>query len=207
MPRGYGPSKRYPVFLGLLCAILAVVLVVQLTSGDEDFAEAPPAKPQPRKPGQEAETQSGFAMPPEGTYTEVSERPLFFRSRRPLPPEVVTHEETPADTSRVAFILSGVILTETQRMALLKSQSSPKIARVEEGQEFEGWIVEAIHANKVVMRRGQEVSEVALEDNVRTSPPRLRRSDRKRATPKQPPENEDGTKEKKEDGMKEKKGE
>jgi hypothetical protein len=92
-------------------------------------------------------------------------------------------------------------------MAFLQSQSSPKVARVEEGQEYEGWTVEAIHPNKVVMRRGQEVSEVALEDNMRKSPPRLRQRDRERVTPKQPPDNEEGTKEKKEDGMEEKKGE
>jgi type II secretory pathway component PulC len=194
MPRSYSTSRRYPVFLALLCAILAVLLVVELTTESGDLAEAPPAKPQPRKPGQEAETQSGFVMPPEDTYAEVSERPLFFRSRRPLPPEVVTKEETPADTSRAAFILSGVVLTGTQRMALLQSQSSPKIARVEEGQEYEGWTVEAIHPNKVVVRRGQEVSEIVLEDRARTAPPRDRRSARKRTKPKQPPENEDESK-------------
>ena len=97
----------------------------------------------------------------------------------------MTKEESPADTSRAAFILSGVVLTGTQRMALLQSQSSPKIARVEEGQEYEGWTVEAIHPNKVVVRRGQEVSEIVLEDRARTAPPRDRRSARKRTKPKQ----------------------
>jgi hypothetical protein len=206
MPRSYSASRRYPVFLALLCAILAAALIVELTTGDEDIAEVPPAKPQPRKPEQEAETQPGFVMPPEDTYTEVSERPLFLQSRRPLPPEMMTKEETPAEMSRAEFVLSGVILTGTLRMAFLQSQSSPKIARVEEGQEFEGWTVEAIHPNKVIMRRGQEVSEVALEDSVR-KPPRLRRSNRKRVTPKQPPDNEEGTQEKKEDDTTEKKGE
>ena len=61
-------TRRYPVFLALLCAILAVVLVVDLTTGDGDLAEIPPAKPQPRKSFQEAETQSGFVMPPQDTY-------------------------------------------------------------------------------------------------------------------------------------------
>jgi hypothetical protein len=42
---------------------------------------------------------------------------------------------------------------------------------------------------------------------MRKSPPRLRQRDRERVTPKQPPDNEEGTKEKKEDGMEEKKGE
>jgi len=187
------------VFLALICAILAGVLVVELTTENEDLAETSPAKPQSGKPAQEAETRSGFVMPPEDTYAEVSERPLFLRSRRPLPPETETKEKTPADTSRAAFILSGVVLTGTQRMALLQSQSSPKVARVEEGQEYEGWTVEAIHPNKVVVRRGQEVSEIVLEDRARTAPPRDRRSARKRAKPKQPPESEDEGKERKDE--------
>ena len=94
------------------------------------------------------------------------------------------------------------------------TEHAHQVARVEEGQEFEGWTVEAIHPNKVVMRRGQEVSEVVLEDKVRKPPPRLRRRDRTRVTPKQPPENEDGStekaegsEEKKDNGMEEKKRE
>ena len=195
MPRSHGISRRYPVFLALLCAILAVVLVVDLTTGDGDLAEIPPAKPQPRKSLQEAETQSGFVMPPQDTYAEISDRPLFIRSRRPLPPELETTEKTQAETSQAAFILSGVILTGTQRMAFLQPQNSPKIARVEEGQQYEGWTVEEIHPNRVVMRRGQEVSEIVLEDKARISPRRDRRSARKRVKPKQPPEDEDDRKE------------
>jgi hypothetical protein len=203
MPRGHSVSRRYPLFLALLCAILAVVLVVELTTGDEDdiadVGATPPVKLRPGEPDQEDETQYGFVMPAQHTYAEVSERPLFLRSRRPLPPELETREETPAQTSRAAFVLSGVILTDTQRMALLQTQSSPKIARVEEGQEYEGWTVEAIHPNKVVMRRGEEVSEIVLEDKARKPSPRDRRSARKRSMPKQMPETKDGGKDAKDE--------
>lgn len=205
MPRGHSVSRRYLIFLALLCAILAVVLVVELTTGNgtEDVATIPPAKPQSQNTEQnaerEAEAPSGFVMPPEDTYAEVSERPLFLRSRRPLPPELEARPQTPTATSRAAFILSGVVLTGTQRMALIQTQSSPKIARVEEGQEYEGWTVEAIHPNRVVMRRGQDVSEIVLEDRVRKAPPRDRRRVRKRVPPNQPPENGDDEQEERED--------
>lgn len=181
------------MFLALVCAILAVVLVVELTNGDgvEDVASIPPEMPESRSAEQEVEAQSDFVMPPQDTYAEVSERPLFLRSRRPLPPDLEVRNETPTGTATAAFILSGVVLTGTQRMALIQTQSSPKIVRVEEGQEYEGWIVEAIHPNRVVMRRGEDVSEIVLEDRARTAPPRDRRNVRKRVTPKQPPENGD----------------
>jgi type II secretory pathway component PulC len=138
-------------------------------------------------------------MPPRDTYAEVSERPLFFRSRRPLPPELESTAETPAETSRAAFVLSGVILTGTRRLALLQAQSSPKIARVEEGQEYEGWTIEAIHPNRVVMRRGQEVSEIVLEDKARKPTRRDRRNTRKRIKLKRPPETEGDGMDKKEE--------
>jgi type II secretory pathway component PulC len=192
------------MFLALLCAILTVVLVVELKSGDEvaDVGETPREKPRPGESAQEDKAQSGFVMPAQNSYAEVSERPLFFRSRRPPPPELETKEETPADTSRAAFVLSGVILTGTQRMALLQTQSSAKVARVEEGEEYEGWTVEAIHPDKVVMRRGAEVSEILLEDKVRSPSPLKRRgapqrSIPKRSTPKQAPETQDGGQEEK----------
>ncbi len=201
MPPARSVSRRYLVFLALLCAILAVVLAVELTTGNgvEDIAAIPPAMPESRNAEQEAETQSGFVMPPQDTYAEVSERPLFLRSRRPLPPELEVSDETPAETSKAAFILSGVVLTGTQRMALIQTQSSPKIARVEEGQEYEGWTVEAIHPNSVVMRRGQDVSEILLEDRARTASPRDRRKRRDRVNLKQPPENGGDVKEGKQD--------
>jgi len=201
MPRGHSVSRRYPLFLALLCAILAVVLVVELTTEDEvaDVGKAPPVKLRPGEPAQEDETQYGFVMPAQHTYAEVSERPLFLRSRRPLPPELETSEEPPAQTSRAAFVLSGVILTDTQRMALLQTQSSPKIARVEEGQEYEGWTVEAIHPNRVVMRRGEEVSEIVLEDRARKPSLHNRLPERKRTMLKQPPDKKNGGRETKDD--------
>jgi hypothetical protein len=194
-------TRRYPVFLALLCALLAVALVVELTTEVEvgNVAGIPPAKPRPRDPGREVEAQSGFVMPPRDTYAEVSERPLFFRSRRPLPPELESTAETPAETSRAAFVLSGVILTGTRRLALLQTQSSSKIARVEEGQEYEGWTIEAIHPNRVVMRRGQEVSEIVLEDKARKPTRRDRRNTRKRIKLKRPPETEGDGMDKKEE--------
>ena len=191
MARRHSTSRRYPVFLALLCAILAGVLVLQLTTGGGgDTADGPVAKRQPPESGQEVETQPRFVMPPPETYSEVSERPLFLRSRRPLPPEAETAEEAPVAMSRAVFVLSGVILTDTQRLALLQGQNSPKIARVEEGQDYEGWTVESIQANKVVMRRGQEVSEIVLEDKANRPPPGDRRRVRQRIQPNPPPENE-----------------
>jgi hypothetical protein len=47
------------------------------------------------------------------------------------------------------------------------------------------------------MRRGQEVSEIILEDKVRRPPRRDRRSARKRIKLKRPPENEGDRKDKK----------
>ena len=70
-----------------------------------------------------------------------------------------------------------------------------KIVRIEEGQEYQGWTVEAIHPNRVVMRRGQEVAEIVLEDKTNRPQPTDRRRLRQRNQPKPPPENEGDKKE------------
>ena len=197
MARRHSVSWRYPAFLAFLCAVLAGVLVVQLTKEEEGgtLADGPAAAPQAEESEQEAERQSRFVLPPPETYSEVSERPLFLRSRRPVPPEEEIVEETPVETSRATFVLSGVVVSDTQRLALLQEQKSPKIVRIEEGQEYQGWTVEAIHPNRVVMRRGQEVAEIVLEDKANRPQPTDRRRVRQRNQPKPPPENEGDKKE------------
>lgn len=171
---------------------MAGVLAIQLGGEDEgaDISRDPVVKPQPEGPDQETESYSGFVMPPPETLSEVSERPLFLRSRRPVSPEAEITEEVPIETSPAIFVLSGIVLTDTQRLALLQGQTSSKVARVEEGEEYEGWTLESIHPNKVVMRRGQEVSEIALEDGPKGRQPQDTRRTRQRIQAKPPPRNE-----------------
>ena len=121
----------------------------------------------------------------------------------------------------LAWIVAGEVATDfgvdvdnkVIRVGLNADLSGPfasLVAEIVAGQEvywevfnenggYEGWTVEAIHPNRVVLRRGQEVSEIVLENKARTSTRRDKRSTRKRTKPMQPPENENDRKERKEE--------
>ncbi len=115
-------------------------------------------------------------MPPIETFDEVVERPLFFRSRRPPDPDAAPPPEA-APTPKADFVLTGlVIVAGKERLALLQPAGSKTVERVRQGQEIEGWRVVAIHADRVVLKRGETVREIRLEDR----PPPKTKARRKR---------------------------
>ena len=126
------------------------------------------------------ETPRGLApMPPIETFDEVVERPLFFRSRRPPDPDAAPPPEAPP-APKADFVLTGLVISGKERLALLRPAGSKTVARVHQGEEIEGWRVEAIHADRVVLKRGETVQEIRLED--RPPPkPKVRRKRPKRS--------------------------
>ncbi|MGF1641924.1 MAG: hypothetical protein ACFCUO_13335 [Rhodospirillales bacterium] len=187
---------RGPVILASLCAILAAVLAVQrvVGSGEEERAAVAAAPSSPPRLDPETDGRTRFDMLPPESYADVSERPLFLRSRRPPQPGDEIAEQRPLPRAPADFVLSGVVVAGTQRLALLQGQGSDAIARVAEGQDYEGWTVETIEPNKVVLRRGQDVTEIVLEDKARRPPPPDRRRDaRRRIPPEQPDSGDSGT--------------
>lgn len=125
------------------------------------------------------ETPQNLApMPPIETFDEVVERPLFFRSRRPPDPDAAPPPEAAA-APKADFVLTGLVISGTERLALLRPAGSKTVERVHQGAEIEGWRVEAIHADRVVLKRGETVQEIRLED--RPPPkPKVRRKRPKR---------------------------
>lgn len=117
-------------------------------------------------------------MPPIEAFDEVVERPLFFRSRRPPDPDAAPPPEAAA-AAKTDFVLTGLVISGKERLALLRPTGSKIVERVHQGEEIEGWRVEAIHADRVVLKRGETVQEIRLED--RPPPkPKVRRKRPKR---------------------------
>ncbi len=116
-------------------------------------------------------------LPPIDSFDEVVERPLFFRGRRPPDPDAAPPPEAEA-APKADFVLTGlVIVAGKERLALLRPVGSKTVERVHQGQEIEGWRVEAIHADRVVLKKGETVREIRLEDRPAPKP----RATRKRA--------------------------
>ncbi len=122
-------------------------------------------------------TKNLAPLPPIESFDEVVERPLFFRSRRAPDPDAAPPPEAEA-APKADFVLTGlVIVSGKERLALLRPAGSKTVERVHQGEEIEGWRVEAIHADRVVLKKGETVQEIRLEDR----PPPKPRATRKRA--------------------------
>jgi general secretion pathway protein N len=110
----------------------------------------------PRTAAGQSDTHS--ALPPIESYAEVTARPLFSATRRPAPQQAFARG-SPELTS---LVLTGVILTSDSRTALVQEAKAPKPIRLTEGQEIQGWTVQSILPDRIVIRRGTVEQEVRL---------------------------------------------
>lgn len=113
-------------------------------------------------------------LEPLDAFSEVVERPVFFRTRRPPDPEADPPPQAEA-ASKADFVLSGLIISGKDRLALLRPVRSATVERVHEGEEIDGWLVQAVHADRVVLKRGETVQEILLEDKPPPPKPKPRR--------------------------------
>ncbi len=94
-------------------------------------------------------------------YAEIVERPIFIDARRPEEDEAAASPASPAPDQPLNLI--GVVLLPNSAAALLRPEEpNAKVLRVPQGGMVSGWRLEAVQAGKVVLRKGNEVRELAL---------------------------------------------
>ncbi|MEW6691616.1 MAG: hypothetical protein AB1340_02125 [Pseudomonadota bacterium] len=144
----------------LLNAGLVLVLLWELRASPPDVP-VPAGSPSPPR---EDPPPAQFDLPPLEAYAQTVERPLFNMSRRP--------EEDDAGM-RVAegdFTLTGVVITaDGRREALLVPRRGRAVLRGGVGDWLEGWRVELIEAERVVLRRGLKEMVLVLERPAKAS--------------------------------------
>ncbi|MCP5364160.1 MAG: hypothetical protein H6905_02815 [Hyphomicrobiales bacterium] len=119
-------------------------------------------------------TPGGLARRSFNAYDAIIERPLFMETRRPAPVNRVTVEtrEEPQEIPEV--LIHGIIVSETQRRAFLKLPSSEKLLQVSEGDDLQGWLIETIEADRIVIRNGNSMAQFFMEDTIKGAGTRLR---------------------------------
>lgn len=174
-------ARRLSLPLLLLCVLLGYVVYIQAEA-------ALPLPPEPRVTAAPMESSAGpadepeFSMPPLENFAETLARPLFMDTRRPPEPgaEPVALEpdpqpEPPKPTPKlVGMELSGIVITPASRVALVRSARGREVVRLKEGEEIDGWIVETIDPDRVVLRQADAFEELTLKDKTgkRSAPPR-----------------------------------
>ncbi len=141
-------------------------LPAQAVSGAEptDAAAAPSFRP--------------FRMPPQQRFSELVERPPFTQSRRPpeVSAEPVTRREAPRQDLKLTLI--GVILQPDRQYALVQRPGRKEAQRVAKGEKIDGWQVEGILPDRVVLSQAKKVVELELKDAKINRPKAKRRQPR-----------------------------
>lgn len=162
--RSRGGRRPSALLIGV-CLILGGVIYLELSFGPSHPAASPIA-PDPPEPAVLLAADPGFTMKPLDDFSEIARRPLFIPSRRPLPPDTEPPPPGPRKAERHRFTLKGVVIVGDERMAVVVNRRgrSRTVLRVVEGQQIDGWLVEAIMPDRVVLRQGETREEVALRD-------------------------------------------
>lgn len=88
-------------------------------------------------------------------FPDIVQRPLFFKERKPVVPSEGEEEETIVATEKVDFILTGIIDSPKGIYCLLqnprKKENKERFRRLYQGDEIDGWTVDEIHSNRIVV--------------------------------------------------------
>ena len=169
-------KQRAPLFLFFLCLFLGIFVYLQASNDRAGpmTAAIEPAKI-PALPAAQA-----FQMPPIEDFGETLDRPLFSKIRRPPPPAPDAPADKPEKKQTVKVRLAGVVISPEERVALVQEPRAREITRLKVGQEIEGWVLEAILADRIVLRFGELREEVKIAGEVRRAPGKRK----KKARPK-----------------------
>lgn len=140
----------------LVCAVLAAIVALELSSPITPWVSA--ALPGAALP-EVAPEPDPFAPPPRDAFAEITARPLFAPSRRPLVPATEAVQVAPEEV--VAVELVGTLLSDRGWVALLQTQGQ-NARWLRAGERITGWQVETIARRQVRLRRNDEPKVLQL---------------------------------------------
>ena len=161
-----------PLILAVLCAGLGWVLYHDLEASippperiDQPALQLPPLPGEP-----------DFALAPLQAFLEVVERPLFASNRRPPAQAApVVAPERP-----LGLALSGTVLSDQSRFALVRPTEGGAIQRLKIGDRVSGWTLVAVEADRVTFRRQGDERQLILAFDQPPAVPRPAQRQRRR---------------------------
>lgn len=111
---------------------------------------------------------SPYELPEEYTAVKLDtsialKYPLFWNGRRPVvePEQEPEEEPTAIETGSIEGVqLLGIIVRDSVRTALLSIDK--KIQKVVKGDEVNGWVVDQVFADKVVLMANGQVADLSI---------------------------------------------
>ena len=152
-----------------------VVLLLIVIAVEWFFPEAPPVIPSRGSVAVNladtsflVEADRAADFPPEEAYQSIADRPLFFEGRRPPASSDSGGEPlAPPSTTRVTKPrgkLTGVVVVGNDVYALVSESRKKGAQRFKVGDTIEGWSVEKITSDKLVLTNNSERHEMPLRE-------------------------------------------
>ncbi|MFB1487212.1 MULTISPECIES: hypothetical protein [unclassified Thiocapsa] len=125
--------------------------------------------------GSEPDAAAQLTPPdPKDAYASVTDRPLFRPQRRPeedVDPDAQPTLEPDVLTSLDGMNLSAVIITPNLVSAWVQDPNQPRLRRLRIGDDLEGWSVQTILPDRVLLERQGEQDALILRDYGKTPSP------------------------------------
>ncbi len=148
--------------LGVLSAL--VILLAVVIGAEGEFGASVGSVIRPGAASRAVATDAKLLPPiiaiaPEVAYPETTARPVFTPTRRPAPEAPAAAQST---FQKGQFVLQGVIVVGSDRVAMLREKSSGRIIRIERGKEVNGIKVVEIQPETVTLSLGSEEEMLSL---------------------------------------------
>lgn len=158
----------------LVAVLLGLAVVVKFQLDQEPQFVAPMASFESRKTTAKVAITEISEFPKLETYSEITARPIFSRSRRPpkldaetQPRPVQQPVNTPIETvtavPKLQAKLVGVIYSESRGIALIQDGSSAKLTRLSTGDTHLGWSVVAVDKHSITLAANGEKLKLSIE--------------------------------------------
>jgi hypothetical protein len=157
-------AARLDPVTGLLLvgtAAFALLVYHQLEARSDQDLTSPAAEARSSAKASPPPPAPTFVMPRRETYADVLARPPFVEGRQPSKGGGPAREPGPP----IGAVLVGIVVGPESRHALIERGDAARVTRVREGQEIDGWSVESIRHDKLVLKRGDAVSTIKFREN------------------------------------------
>ena len=157
------------ITLAAICVLCPGAVIYEWTRPHRMSADTPPFHPD-KQASNSLMLPTAGPVPSPGTYSEVAERPLFRKDRRPYRPEPPAEPEQTRDDGpdiTTLISLSGTVINESERIALIERKQDKKLQQIRQGEKFNGWTLDRIQTDDITMQKGRKTRQIAL--NVKLS--------------------------------------
>jgi type II secretory pathway component PulC len=113
-----------------------------------------------KNPVKSEQKKTAIIVPPLETLGEITSRPLFNVSRRPIAVKKLAPNVKPTE---INLMLSGIVIGQTGQIAHLRSATDKQTQALSVGDKIGDWQIQSIFPDRVVLRSGGRVETLYMQ--------------------------------------------